>query len=879
MKSSKQNKNNKLKKYQNGAFKKPAPFGNYTTPDQPQGTITTQDASFAPGVFSNEKAENTYTPFLSPLNIYDVNLNNSQLDLGPLTQGQYDERGIQNGQSEEEETETSKRAVDPYSLLTLGMGLTSMGLNRNQELQNRQDLYSSIQDRQSQPQYDYNYMYGRTTSGGTEYQPIVKAQMGAQINKRYNTPNSINNVEIEGGEYLQLPDMSTEMAYGPSHSNGGIQTSLPDGTKVFSNHMKPMGSKKTFAQIAKKYDNTKYDDILNNKFSKQVDKDTAMIMKQKNQKVLDKLFMDQQLMNGNSNGEPMAKYGASINNPGFKALPKAVQNKIISNMMYGGYSLPKLQDGDWYTESQWDAAMNSANSENLDQDALIRSMGYTPSREVNWNTPEPENQSSENWYTENQWDKAMAEFNASAPVNPAPSLTPQYGPANYVQPTGQPQLPVSDDNWYTESQWDAAMAGQPGFNQPSQGAAMSNYGSPNQTNKSIPTYTEEEIERIRKYDPNFNPILASVPGMQRTVDGVYGSKKNIDIFKENYDWYLPKFKEQYGRDFDPTSKKDVGLAQKAFHEEAVKRFIDLGYTPEEAQIEANNIGFTTEKGLPNSFDDMLGFYTATRKLPNVKPKDKSAEADKAKEEEKKTEEKGTPKGSDYSTQIKNPRIGKFTRAAFPLEQAIPGIMGLANAQETFPYAIPEVDSPYIRPQTLNIQSQLQDIDNMGQAAVRAGADPLSSYIAGLGQKDKSFQTKQNFDAQARMQADAFNAQAKQQAEMFNAQNFDRVYNNMIAQARDAQTAEQQAAINSIIKNKAMYDRDQTMMQYLHPIYAPTFDFDARTGQTRVVPNQPGFVANNMTEQNLIALAEQMKKDRAAKLKEQQAQKSSKKKTK
>ena len=39
--------------------------------------------------------------------------------------------------------------------------------------------------------------------------------------------------------------------------------------------------------------------------------------------------------------------------------------------------------------------------------------------------------------------------------------------------------------------------------------------------------------------------------MQRTVDGVYGSKKNIDIFKENYDWYLPKFKEQYGRDLDP----------------------------------------------------------------------------------------------------------------------------------------------------------------------------------------------------------------------------------------------------------------------------------------------------------------------------------------
>jgi hypothetical protein len=137
-------------------------------------------------------------------------------------------------------------------------------------------------------------------------------------------------------------------------------------------------------------------------------------------------------------------------------------------------------------------------------------------------------------------------------------------------------------------------------------------------------------------------------------------------------------------------------------------------------------------------------------------------------------------------------------------------MGLANAQETFPYAIPEIDSQYIRPQTLNIQSQLQDIDNMGQSAVRAGADPLSAYIAGIGGKEKAFQTKQNFDAQGRMQADVFNAQSKQQSDMFNAQMFDRTYNNLIAQARDAATAEQQAAISNLIEKKAKYDQDENL---------------------------------------------------------------------
>jgi hypothetical protein len=99
---------------------------------------------------------------------------------------------------------------------------------------------------------------------------------------------------------------------------------------------------------------------------------------------------------------------------------------------------------------------------------------------------------------------------------------------------------------------------------------------------------------------------------------------------------------------------------------------------------------------------------------------------------------------------------------------------------------------------------------MGQAAIRAGADPLSTYIAGMQGKQKAFQTKQNFDAQGRSQADMFNAQADQQANMFNAQMFDRTYNNLIAQARDAQTAEQQAAIAGLATNYSKYNQDENL---------------------------------------------------------------------
>lgn len=233
-------------------FKAPAPFGNYTTMEQPQGTITTQDASFAPGVFSNDQASNQFTPtsapFMSnmlPENVFDVNQQTPQMEQGPLTQQETKDRGIlppaetpsakpKNGMLEDFKDNWSDYA-------TLGLAGVSGGLNYLDDQRREQELQQSIQQRDSKPVYDYNWMYGRTTSGGTEYQPIIMAQNGANLTPRYGQGGmSSTNVEIEGGEFLILPDGTTELAKGPSHSRGGIDTVLPEGTKVFSNHLRPM---------------------------------------------------------------------------------------------------------------------------------------------------------------------------------------------------------------------------------------------------------------------------------------------------------------------------------------------------------------------------------------------------------------------------------------------------------------------------------------------------------------------------------------------------------------------------------------------------------------------------------------------------------------
>ena len=813
MKSFKKSYNKTLKKYQNG------------------DEATDENNQQSNGVVYNYVPAPLVSNFDS---FYDVDLNTPGVQQGPMTQEQMNRQMV----VPQELTDRSNKPLNPdyNSMFTLGLAGISTGLNYNADLQNKQDLYRSIQNRQSQPLYDYNYMYGRTTSGGTEYQPIVKAEMGAQINKRYNTPNPINNVEIEGGEFLQLPDMSTEMAYGPSHSNGGIQTSLPEGTKVFSNHLKPMGSKKTFAQMAKKYDNTEYDKIINNKFAKQVDKDTAMLMREKNQKILDKLFMDQQLMNGNSNGEPMAKNGASINNAGFKALPAAVQQKILSNMQYGGYSLPKLQNGDWYTEDQWNTAMQSQLVQNQQPNGIFPS-----------------------WYTQGFLNNG---------VNQSGQITNPFAQANQQAPQQRQQTPQQTRQVQQTQQVNT----QPQTTNRKNSKPAQSSAQPVDMN-SLP----ENLRKYAKWDTNKNKFRLDVPsglspqelstianeaesyGISKLVQS--GSNRLKGPASEYSGFYAGLTPQDFEKKIvlEELGEEGVkGLSEQDLRKKAFD-LIGVDYSKlditdakklyNDPKFRQNQLYTAFTKYLPQDQfrkelkdDFKLGFehYDAIKGKPkNETPAVTSTEETKTTKEEK-------TKAPEFSS-VAGKQSGKYYRQAFPLDQAIPGVLGLAASQEIFPYAIPEVDAPYISPQTLNIQSQLQDIDNMGQASVRAGADPLSAYIAGIGGKEKAFQTKQNFDAQGRMQADMFNAQAKQQADYINAQMFDRTYNNLIGQARDAQTAEQQAALTSIANNYAKYNQDENLKQlYLDNLQSAFEIGKDRPFSFTLDPNgKPVFTYNNL----------------------------------
>lgn len=168
------------------------------------------------------------------------------------------------------------------------------------------------------------------------------AENGMQIRDigGYGQPN----VEVEGKEHIQLPNGFSQEIQGKSHANGGIPLNLPEGSKILSENLKittENGKKKSYADLAKKFETKKDLDRMSNKKGDDIQKKTSeLIIAFKNQK-LDELFdvQEQNKLNGVhgidvqletlENQQPMAKYGMKLLKAqiGVLAPPKTIDGK------------------------------------------------------------------------------------------------------------------------------------------------------------------------------------------------------------------------------------------------------------------------------------------------------------------------------------------------------------------------------------------------------------------------------------------------------------------------------------------------------------------------------------------------------------------------
>jgi hypothetical protein len=182
----------------------------------------------------------------------------------------------------------------------------------------------------------------------------------------------------------------------------------------------------------------------------------------------------------------------------------------------------------------------------------------------------------------------------------------------------------------------------------------------------------------------------------------------------------------------------------------------------------------------------------------------------------------------------------------------------------------DYDAPYVMPQTLNIQPQLQDIDSSYMAAMNAGGDPNTALIATLGAKQKLYSEKQNFDAQQRAQVDQVNAQARWQEDVYDMQSLDRVYNTLIAQADDAVTAQRQALVKSASDKRSLYNMEENKKKLYIENFVRNYKVDGKTGSI-VIDNTQGYNPLQLEESYYQAFkTEEAKKAAQARLDKEKA---------
>lgn len=144
-------------------------------------------------------------------------------------------------------------------------------------------------------------------------------------------------VEVEGDEHIQLPNGFSQEIKGKKHSEGGIPMNLPQGTKIFSEKLKDPATKKSYADLAKKFETKKYVDLLNSPDADPIQKATAQLMiKQKNQK-LEELFalQEQNKLSG--------AHGEQVQFNAMQEQQEAMAQEQEPMMMHGG--LHKAQTG------------------------------------------------------------------------------------------------------------------------------------------------------------------------------------------------------------------------------------------------------------------------------------------------------------------------------------------------------------------------------------------------------------------------------------------------------------------------------------------------------------------------------------------------------
>ena len=757
----------------------------------------------------------------------------------------------------------------PLGLYAIDNYLIGNDVRREQQERERDFRNASIQT----PIYDYNNMYGPDSSGGTQYQNMIMAKQGASIRK--GTSPDITNVEVEGGEFIQLPDMSTQHVYGPSHEKGGVHTNLPDGARVFSDHIKPFGSKKTYSQLAKKYDTEKYRKVLDNPYAEDVDRNTAKLMFEKNQSILNELFEDQQRQNGNSDGtdqaNTMAKFGLD--------LKKGEKLSFTDPFEYGGVYTggpAEFQDGGMFPENStfYGGTYSDPSVLNLGTKVMMEDGGYLSPNGKKYKLPEDAVVKNEGEKGIKAGDyvrssdglirkvtkvqaKMMAKASRSsaakdfaegkAYINAWAGESPdneaklkraeqiiaegiKAGQIEETKPAGWKEgdpIEITIKGNFKPSFRDRMIISEV-INKSGKGFGTANYaikaqkgteGYYDEKNKGgsfVGGMTPQDYEQRATYERAL--AEGKTPQEAEALATSTDAKQKL----ENRKMYLQEL------DIDFTEVPESVLKGDEFYKfnypkitEAIeRRFSEAGYRPAEGN------------------DKLSGWEHYDAASYTMNPSYAAVD-----------EEQEMPGGNNPQYES-NYTPYPSTLGNFPLYQGAPEALGYMYANRPYSYYTPDFTHTEIAPPTLNIDPQLQAIDDSFQSAIRqntgnasiGNARNTAMFNQALAAKQQAFGNKQNYDAEARFKADMYNAAARDQENVRDLTAASTIYNDYMAAAQDAAEVERLAAINSLVNKKAQFDRDEYMKAFYTAQLLPNYYYEGtdRMNPLKVNPYRETF---------------------------------------
>ena len=763
--------------------------------------------------------------------------------------------------------------IKGYDVLPLGLYAVDNLLINNDVRKQQQEFQRNLRNTLTQtPIYDYNYMYGPDSSGGTQYQNMIMAKQGASI--RRGTSPDITNVEVEGGEFIQLPNLSTQHVYGPSHEKGGVHTNLPDGARVFSDHIKPFGSKKTYAQLAKKYDTEKYRKVLDNPYADDVDRNTAKLMFEKNQSILNELFEDQQRQNGNSDGtdqaNAMGKFGLDLK----KGEKLSFTDPFEYGGVYGG-GYAEFQDGGLFPD-------NSTFYGGTYPDPSVLNLGTKVMQEGGYISPNGKKYKlPEDAVVKNEGDKGIK---AGDYVRSSDGVIRKVTKVQAKMLAKVSKSSAAKD--FAEGKaYINAWAGESPDNEAKLKRAeqiIAEGIKAGQIEEKKPAGWKEgdpvQITIKGNFKPSFKDRMIISEVINKSGKG-FGTANYMITGQEGTEGYYDE-KNKAGSFVGGMTPEDY--EQRATYERALAE----GKTPQEAEALAtstdakqkleNRKMYLQELGIdftevPESYLKGNDFYknhyqditdNIERRFSEAGYKPRygndalsgwehydAASYTMDPSYAAVDEEQGMPPGSNPQYES-NYKPYPSTLGDFPLYQATPEALGYMYANRPYSYYTPDYTHTEIAPPTLNIDPQLQAIDDSFQSAIRqntgnasiGNARNAAMFNQALAAKQQAFGAKQNYDAEARFKADMYNAAARDQENVRDLTAASTIYNDYMAAAQDAAEVERLAAINSLVNKKGQFDRDEYLKAFYTAQLLPNYYYDGRDPRNplKINPNNPDF---------------------------------------